>query len=305
LFWEKSKELDDSYAMIHRNLGLAYARFQNDLDKAILNMEKAVSRNNQNLRYFYELDVLYEMGNVSAEKRLAVLEENHNTIVQRDDAFSREIILLLQSGEYDKAINYLTNHHFHTWEGGGQIHQVYVNAHLLRGIQKLINNKLQAAKSDFEAALEYPENLEVGRPIKDNKAFKTYYYLGKACEALGKKAEAGVFYEKLSRVGEGLSENLFYKGMSLLRFGFEKDAKEIFNKLIKDAQSRLESTPAQDFFTKFGEKQSLEKRRANYFYLAGLGYLGNGEKQKAEEMFAEVKKLNPNYLWAKIELYDF
>ena len=57
-----------------------------------------------------------------------------------------------------------------------------------------------------------------------------------------------------------------------------------------------------DFFTKFGEKQSREKQRANVFYLAGLGYLGKGMKTKAKEMFEQALQLNVNHLWARIQL---
>jgi len=131
--WERSAALDARCAVVHRNLGLAYARVKNDVARAIKSMERALMLAPAEPRLYYELDILYEAGNVSPEKRLALLEKNHETVEKRDDALSRQIGLLVQLGAYDKALHLLQAHHFHVWEGGGRIHHVYVDSHLMRG----------------------------------------------------------------------------------------------------------------------------------------------------------------------------
>ena len=50
--------------------------------------------------------------------RLARLEKNNRVVETRDDALSREIQLLVLLGRYDRAIDLLSTHHFHVWEGG-------------------------------------------------------------------------------------------------------------------------------------------------------------------------------------------
>ncbi|MCK4639547.1 MAG: tetratricopeptide repeat protein, partial [Bacteroidales bacterium] len=84
--WEKSRALDNNFATVNRNLGMAYARVENDIQKAIASLEKAVACDSSDPRLFYELDVLYEAGCVSPEKRLVLLQKNHQTIVGHNDA---------------------------------------------------------------------------------------------------------------------------------------------------------------------------------------------------------------------------
>ncbi|UCC23618.1 MAG: DUF5107 domain-containing protein, partial [Planctomycetota bacterium] len=137
--WEKSAQLDDKFATVHRNLGWAYHRTENNVKQAVAHYEKAISCDSTDPRLYAELDVLYELEGTSPQKRLALLEKNHNTVIQRDDSLLRKIMLLVQVGRYDDAIQFLTNHHFHTREGGGQVHDVYVDAYLLRGAEKFKN----------------------------------------------------------------------------------------------------------------------------------------------------------------------
>jgi len=54
----------------------------------------------------------------------------------------------------------LESHHFHVWEGGGRIHNVYVDAHLLRGQEHFAAARYREALKDYVAALDYPENLD-------------------------------------------------------------------------------------------------------------------------------------------------
>ncbi len=73
--WEKSRDLDASFAGVHRNLGWSYYRALSDVPKAIQSYEQAVARANQDPRWFLELDTLYELGNVEPARRLAALEK--------------------------------------------------------------------------------------------------------------------------------------------------------------------------------------------------------------------------------------
>ena len=194
--WEKSVVLDDHFALSHRNLGLASARVQNDIARAIESMEKAQAFAPSEPRVYYEVDLLYEAGGVSPDKRLALLAENHEIVKKRDDALSREIGLLVQSSDYDRALELLQTHHFHVWEGGGRIHNVYVDAHLLRGLKSFASNDYGSALKSFLSALEYPENLEVGRPVRGGGEPRVQYFVGTAYEALGQMIEAREYYEK-------------------------------------------------------------------------------------------------------------
>lgn len=297
--WEKSAELGEGYSVLHRNLGLAYARVLNDLPKAIASLERALELDPQASRLYFELDVLYEAGGISLEKRLAVLEKNHEVVLQRDDAIAREIELLVLVGQYDRAVRLLEDHHFHVWEGGGRIHGVYVDAHLLCGLDYYGGKQYEKALSSFMKAAEYPDNLEVGRPLHGGRSCQVEYFIGMAYEALGRNTESHDYYERSVSQQAGLSELSYYQALSLEKLGRVEEVKPIFTKLIELGQKRLEDTPDLDFFAKFGEKQSAAKRKAQSLYLMGLGYSGRGETRAARKAFADAINLDNMHVWAQ------
>lgn len=297
--WEKSLQLDPQFFLVHRNLGLAYARVENDLSSAVEHMEKAVHLNSQNARLYFELDRLYEAAGVSPQKRLAVLEKSHEVVKKRDDALAREIRLLVHLGHYEKAIHLLETNHFHIWEGGGSIHRVYEDAYLLRGIHFFRETEYHKAIQDYRKALEYPVNLQVGKPPHGGRAPVVYYYMAQALEAIGEEEKAVKFYKKCFqnlRLGSSLS---FYQGLALKKMGREEEPGKVFEELIKEGKHQLEKASSMDFFSKFGEKQDAARKRAQAHYLWGLGCLGNGEKGKAREQFQKALELNPTHTWAR------
>lgn len=297
--WERAVVLDNRFALAHRNLGLAYARVSNDVPRAIKSLERAQKLAKTEPRIYYELDQMYEAGGVSPEKRLSLLENNHQVIKQRDDALSREIILQVQLGQYDKALELLQNHNFHVWEGGGRIHNVYVDAHLLRGWQHFSAKDYERALLDYLDALEYPENLEVGKPVRGGGEPRACYFVGTAYQALGERNKAEKYFEQSVSVKTGWSEMSFYQGMSFGKLGRQDEEREMFEGLREFAQKKLQAAESMDFFAKFGERQSAAARRSQAHYLLGLSYLGKSEREKARAEFEKACELNVNHLWAK------
>jgi tetratricopeptide (TPR) repeat protein len=302
--WEQSRKIDDSFATVHRNLGWAYYRTQKDAPKAIASYEKAVACDAKDPRLYVELDGLYETGNVSPERRLALLEKNHETVAKRNDSFLREIMVLVLVGRYDQAIDFLANNQFHVREGGGEIHDVYVDAHLLRGVRYLMNGKPEEALADFHAASEYPENLSVGRPQTDSRAPQVAYHIATAYEALGDAGKAKEFYTKSAGQKGGRSEVRFYQGLSYLKLGQKSRADEIFDELIETGKQRLSEKPTEDFFAKFGEGQTPQARQASAHYMLALGYRGKGQADQAKAELEAAVKLNVSHLWAGAQLAE-
>ncbi len=300
--WEKSRALDNQFATTHRNLALAYYQVEHNIIKAIRSMEKAVVCDSKDPRLFYELDVLYQAGGTDPQKRLAVLQKNHETIASHNDAFSREVVLLTQLGQYDKAIEFMKLHYFRRWEGLGNIHTSYVDAHLLRGWGYLKDGKYRKALEDFREALEYPANLEVARPYHGGRDCQIDYFIAKAFEASGKTTKAKEYYQRsaTTKQREGWSELRFYQGMAFKKLGQQERANKIFSGLIGHAEKQLASTGGLEFFAKFGRERSKEERLANAHYLIGLGYLGKGRKDRAMVEFKKSLKLNVNHLWARV-----
>ena len=89
--WEESRQLNGTFWLVHRNLGIAYARLDKDRRRAIASYQRAIECNGQEPRLYLELDQLLDADGVDAAKRLALLEQNHAVIARRDDAVVRQI----------------------------------------------------------------------------------------------------------------------------------------------------------------------------------------------------------------------
>jgi len=303
-YWEQSRTLDDSFSIVHRNLALAYARVHNDLEKAMTSLETAVSCNREDPRLYLELDRLYETGKVPPEKRLQLMEKNQSVVDRNDDLAMRQAALYVQLEKYDEAIEILEGRHFHVWEGGGEIHDLFVDAHLARGQDRAEEQDFDAAEEDFRRALDYPINLQVGRPSSGGRAPEIFYSLGVLNESRGDQEEARRFYAEAVEIGASRRYPAldYYKALSYRKLGDQKAADGLLDGMISMAREELERETGDRFFAKFGEQQSEEVRRGELHYLLGLGYLGKGEEAKARGEFEKALKLDINHVWAKRQL---
>ena len=316
--WESSASLDAGFPIVHRNLAVAYSHRDEEgaLKKAVASLERAVSLPNKYPMHFFELDQLYEAAGTAPEKRLAVLEKNHNIILGRDDALSRAISLKVNLGKYDEAIELLKGREFNTWEGGARFntHGDWTDAHLLRGHQRLAAKRHREALADYQAALQFPENLRAERREGSGRQPEVAYWIGAAHEALGDAEKARQSWQastsaELARArggGDVLSERgvqLYYQALSLRRLGRNEKVEAILKELVAagDEAARQESSGL-DFFSAFGERQSRRARVAMAHYIAGLGYLGLNEKEKAKQEMTRALEISPDHLGAKSAL---
>lgn len=302
--WEQAVAKNPVFAQAYRNLGFGYNRL-NELGKAIAGYEKAIKYNNQDPRIFQELDILYEKEKKPATERLAVLEKNLPTVMKHDEAVIRLLTLYNETGAYDKAIDIMTARHFHVWEGGGEIHDIYVDSHLLKGMDLLKSGNYQEAVKEFETADLYPENLEVGRPETGGHSAKGYYYLGKAYQALGNKKKAKESFDIAAnsqvrrRRMELASENTLFNALAMNEAGRQAESKELFQKLSTEIEEQLAGRVTVDAYSKFGEDGSRDERIANLNYLKGLLECYKGNDATGKALLQKAVDMNPNLIWAK------
>ncbi|MFB3923942.1 MAG: DUF5107 domain-containing protein [Terriglobia bacterium] len=302
--WEAARELEPNFATAHRNLGLAYARVEKDLQKGIASLEKAFEYDPKDATVLYELDRFSQEAGIAPEKRLARLEANQTTTLERDDALQQELVLYVLLGRYDKAIDLLTRRHFHAWEGGGDIHDVYIDARLMRGQQHMKNQRYAEALADFTAALEYPENLEVGRPENPPRDAEIHYHLGTVYEAQGDRTQARSHFATAAAGKTGLPEGRYFQGLALRKLGREAEAGRVFDGLLSSGREELQAVSDDDYFAKFGEKRPEATRISHARFLMGLGYLGQGKRMEAKAEFERALEKNINHLWARAYLAD-
>jgi tetratricopeptide (TPR) repeat protein len=298
--WEKSRSLDDTLAAVHRNLGWAHYRVKNDVARAIDCYEDALACSGLDPRLFLELDMLYEVGNVAPEQRLAALEPNHEIVVRRQDSFLREIMVLVLVGKHERAIEHLEANLFHAQEGRDEIHDVYVDAHLLAGLRLMKADRPREALTHFLKADEYPDNLSVGRPKDDPRGPQVAYYTATAYAALGERGRAEPFYRKAAeqRVTDRWPDARFYQARSLAELGRVDQARKIYEELVATGRRLLDEGDSTDFFAKFGQQQTRKARNASAHYLLGLGLLGQGKTEEARRELDNATQMNLAQPWA-------
>ena len=270
-------------------------------------LEAAVAQD-RNPRFVAELDQMYEAAGWTPGKRLAFLKQHQPAVQQRDDVLAREIVLLNQAGQFDRALELLSSRKFHIWEGASEnAHDSWVNAHLLKGHALMKAGRTAEALKHYRAALEYPENLGVGKPYRGDRSATILYYVGEAEAALGNKEAARTAWESaLAEVRRGRvrvttesAELDFHRALAMRKLGDESRAQTVFQQLISTGENMVRRGPDVDEFAKFGERVSRNVSDARGHYIAGLGYMGIGNSPKARAEFDQALKLDVNQMWAQ------
>lgn len=316
--WETSVALDESFATPHRNLALAYYNKRQDHDKALASLQKAFSLNPADARVFYELDQLYKkLGHAPAD-RLKGMEEHMELVEQRDDLYLEYMTLHNTLNRYEEALAMILKRNFHPWEGGeGKVPAQYVLARVELAKQLLQDHRCEEAIEQLLAAKQYPLNINEGK-LTGAQENNIDYYLGCAYEGLGLSEEAKAYFLKAS---EGLDEPtsamyyndqpphmIFYQGAALRRLRRENEARSRFNKLIDYGEKHIFEPQSIDYFAVslpdflvFDE--DLDRRNEIHCrYMMGLGHLGLGDRQSAENLFREVLQLESHHQGAALHL---
>lgn len=300
--WKQAIKLNHGLAIAHRNLGWAYYRYLEDIDRAIGYYETAVSLKKDDPRYFYELDVLYELNNESLELRYDLFASNDGVVKERQDSYLREIEVLLLNGKTDTVLSSLMEHTFLRQEGVVSLHDLFVDAQLLKGMELLQAGAPEQALEHFLLADTYPQNQQIGRISGYHKEAQIFYFTGLAYLELGQKSEAKSYFRKAVDTPTGNSEYLYYHALSQLELGQEDEAMASSALLIKRGKEALENIDELDFFAKFGEKAGADARKASAYYLMALGYRASGDNDLAQENFARALELRNSILWANVYL---
>jgi tetratricopeptide (TPR) repeat protein len=300
LYWGQAVKLNPLMAIAHRNLGWGYYRYLDDIPGAITHYETAISLNRNDPGYILELDRLYEMNNETPEKRLALFTDNQEVVKQREDSYLRGIEVQILNGECDSALRSLETHTFLRQEGVVHLHDLFVDAHLLKGWEFLQSGNHELALEQFLQADTYPPNQRIGRISTYRKEAQIYYFTGLAYKEMNEPSKARTYFNKAADTPAGESEYLYYRALSQRELGQEQDASASLTQLFRIGEQALELENEADFFAKFGEKADADTRRAYAYYYLALGYLANGAGDQAQENFARALELRNSILWARV-----
>ncbi|WP_299012077.1 DUF5107 domain-containing protein [uncultured Polaribacter sp.] len=314
--WESSLNLDDSFAIIHRNLALLYYNKTNQKELAVKHLERAFELDNTDARLLMELDQLYKKINVSIHKRLSILEQYIDLTNSRDDLYLERISLYNLKGDFEKAKQLIENRQFHPWEGGeGKVPFQYLTCYTELAKKNINIRNFDYAIELLTAAKTYPHNLGEGK-LHGTVENDIDYWLGCAYEGLGKTDKAKEFFELAS---EGLSDpspaifyndqqpdKIFYQGLALEKLGKSKKAKKRFDNLLNYGRDHMNDDVKLDYFAISLPDLLIWEENLNVInkihcnYLIGLGQLGKGNDAEAMEAFDKVKHTNLSHIPANI-----
>ncbi len=316
--WETAISIEPKNAIGHRNISLLYFNKTKDKELARKHLEKAFSLEPDNARLLMELDQLYKKLNVSIEERLGLLEKHLDLTLSRDDLYLERVSLYNFKGDHEKALELIGKRQFHPWEGGeGKVPFQYFTARIECAKQYLIRRSPKKALIHLEAVQSYPHNLGEGKlyGAQENDIF---YWLGCAYEQLEDLETAHKFWEKaatgLNELGAALFYNdqqpdkIFYQGLALLKLQRNREAQERFQKFIDYGKSHMNDKVRLDYFAislpdlLIWEEDLNLRNKIHCQYLLGLGKMGLGEQDSAQDAFKTVLEQHRYHLSAQLHL---
>jgi tetratricopeptide (TPR) repeat protein len=201
--WKKAAERDRSLSVAHRNLAMAAWRGDGDLEDAAQSLRRAIHARPSDQTLYRDLArVRLEQGLVG--EAIAVLDSMRAEGGRRADVVLLLARALVKAERFGDAIALLEATTFSNREGDSDTWQLHSDAHTGRGTRLLEASRLEEALRDFESALTYPRNLNVGRPARPREA-KALYFKALSLEQLGRGGEARETY-RLCTLGAPLDE---------------------------------------------------------------------------------------------------
>lgn len=300
-WWERAVDHEPNLAMAHRNLGWGYHQTMDNQNKAIAAYRKAISLEPDQPRFYAELDQLYEQSGEPFQTRLKLLLENHDHVEKYQGALIREIMVLVLAGQYDRAIELMDGRTYYRQEDVNFIHELHVDAHLLKGLGYLANQGSEDALKHFRIADTYPDNQMIERPGSYDRNAQIYYYTGLAHEAMGQESLAQEWYSKACSE-EASGQYQYYRGLAHRKIGNNSQAEDIFSDMIRDGQAQVAGAGEVDFFAKFDNDLNEYQRRGISYQIIALGYLGQGDKQMARQFLSKSLESDTNQVWSKAYL---
>lgn len=316
--WEKSKELNNKYPTVLRNLALAYYNKYNKKQEAKKLLEQAFALDPTDSRLLMELDQLYKKRGFSHAERLALLEKYPQLTEQRDDLCIERITLYNQLGKYKEAMELINARKFHPWEGGeGKITKQYILCRIELAKQSIVNKQYGEALRLLHETDTYPHNLGEGK-LANAEENDIDYYKGIAYRGLGDEQKARFFLQKAT---VGMSEpqqaffyndqqpdKIYYQGLAWEALGNMDKAHSRYNKLVAHGEKHLFDNCRIDYFAvslpdlAIWEDDLNTRNQIHCYYVMGLGHLGLDNLKKAKEYLNKVKVLDINHLDSQLIL---
>lgn len=279
--WSQAQAGGLQYAVLDRDRGLYAWRVERNLPQAAEQYRKAIALTPGEHHLYVALDEIYARMDATAERQ-RLFASAPASIFEQDTSRARYILLLMETGHPEKALELLKTHIFHPWELGGNMHAVYVQACIEQGRAQLAAGNNKQAEQSFEAADLYPENLGIGRPEQPEESAQLYW-LGKALESQGDHSGAQATWNKAIREsGPGELISFYYASLAEKALGKPEEATAT---LVQFESDLAKANP-----------------HAAILYYHGMIKQEQGDLAAAEALFNKALDMEPSYWPAEVEL---
>lgn len=306
--WESSVQIDPSFAIPWRNLGIAYFNVRKDADAALAAYESAFKANPADARLLYEADQLRKRTGACASQRLALLNNHFRLVSQRDDLTVELITLLNQTGRAEQALEMLLSRRFNPWEGGeGLVSGQYVWAHILVGRALLESGNPKEALGHFSAARQYPQNLGEGKHLLTRETHLDYF-AGVAVSQMGREDEARTYWRRAASDDTPITWLSYYRAKSLEALCHKSEAANLLQEMRDFAEQQMDADVKIDYFATslpnllLFEDDLQKRNQVDCLFLLALGELGLRNAERAMELLHQVLSLDCNHIAAQQEL---
>ncbi|MDR1500316.1 MAG: DUF5107 domain-containing protein [Tannerellaceae bacterium] len=293
--WEKSRDVDPSFYIVHRNLSLAYRDVRGDYPAALSAVDKAVALNRADPRLLYEVDVLNELNRVSPKEKYDLFKNNMKTAEKRSETLLRYVTRAVEYGRYDEALSTLLTRHIAESEGAREMQNAFLNIYTLKALQLNARSASAKALESIRKALAYPIGLNGRSRLAQFSYIEGLIY--KKQGSIDKANESFLAASTVNTERGSDAEYIYYKAMALKELGRADEADRLLRAML-DGISGDNSA----FFTQFEGGGSQDTRVATNHFLTGLALKGLGDKVKAAAEFNEALKINPGHVWARYHL---
>jgi len=303
--WRRSVELDSTFSIPWRNLGIAEFNVLHNPEAANEMYMRAFSANPNDARVLYEWDQLKKRAAlISPQERLNKLTDLQRLVDRRDDLTLEFITLLNQCGQWEAALRHLSSRRFSPWEGGeGLVSAQYAYAHRALGRAALAAGNASDALEHFEAARRYPPNLGEGKHLLTLER-DLDYLSGLSAQALGDGELAGNYWQAAAEPLPSIGVQSYFQAMALRELGKDDIAKEVVSRLAEFAKSLLATEPKIDYFATslpnllLFDDDLVKRNSVESLLLSALARHGLGDRTTAIQQLKLLLIEDQNHLFA-------
>ena len=300
--WRRSVELDGSYSIPWRNLGIAEFNILHNPQAAERMYMRAFGVNPDDARLAYEWDQLKKRARLASPKdRLRWLEGHSELVARRDDLTVEFVTLLNQAGKFQEALSILEKRRFSPWEGGeGLASAQFVYANRGLGIEALLAAKPCDALHYFDAARNYPHNLGEGKHLLTLER-DLDYFSGLAAQQAGDLDLARNYWSAAAATLAEPGMHCYFQALALRQLGDEEAARATLSRLARFAEKKREAVPKIDYFATSLPNLLLfdddldERNRIDSLFLGALADHGLGHRDKAINDLRQATAQDPNH----------